>query len=117
MSHWLARLRTEASLRRLIGGAVLGLCLALAQYGATVHELSHAVEASSQHQDSDGPAGHDELCVKCLAFAQVGHSIDSLSLHFLPASYSFAPPDVEAPAAHLAALRLAYFSTGPPSFS
>ena len=117
MSHSMADTSSRHTRRAIIASLVLGFCLAFAQFGATVHELGHSVEAANAHHDSDSPSGHDELCIKCLSFAHVGHSIGTLAIHFLAPSYSFATPTAEAVRPRLAELQLAYLSTGPPIIS
>jgi hypothetical protein len=93
----------------------LAVCLVMAQYGASLHELSHAVEPVGQHHDSSLP--HDELCVKCLAFAHVGHSVTSALALFIPASYFFELPTSEIEHGRVVLLSLAYQSRAPPQLS
>ena len=98
--------------RQLLARIALALCLVLAQYGASLHELSHAVQPVGQHDDSSLP--HDELCVKCLAFAHVGHSMTSAPLLFIPASYFFEVPTIAIEFGRLVLLSLGYRSRAPP---
>jgi hypothetical protein len=101
--------------RQLLARVTLAVCLVMAQYGANLHELSHAVQPVGQHDDSSLP--HDELCVKCLAYAHVGHSMTSTLALFVPASYFFELPESEIEHGRLVLLNPAYQSRAPPQLS
>ncbi len=106
------RIATELGWRQVLARIALAVCLVMAQYGANLHELSHAVQPVGQHDDSSLP--HDELCVKCLAFAHIGHSMTSALAPFIPASYHFEVPVSAVEHGRLVVLEPAYQSRAPP---
>jgi len=74
--------------------ALLALCLLVAQLGAAVHSISHlqgsvhSVAASQALEAGHGDAaGADELCLQCLAYAQIA-SVAPLQ--------TFVAPEIEA---------------------
>ncbi|HEX4511185.1 MAG TPA: hypothetical protein VH328_13940 [Burkholderiaceae bacterium] len=61
-------------LRRFALSFVLPLALLLSQQGAVLHELSHwHMPTTSAVQTAGNAAADSDLCLACLAYAQVGH--------------------------------------------
>ena len=101
-------------LKSLLGRGLLALALLFAQQTATLHWLSHAVEATHAKASHQAPSEH---CDDCLALAGLGAAATS-SMPVLPASFAqhalyALPPVTTSPAA----LRLAFHSRAPPILS
>lgn len=114
----------QSLIRRLTLSILMPLILLLSQQGALLHELSHwhtpAASTSgsalaSDDQQAQASAVDGDLCLTCLAFAQVGGlarfevpvapKLDSLAYHF-----------ATEPVRHVAELALPVArSRGPPS--
>jgi hypothetical protein len=95
---------------RWVCGLVLGLLVALAQFGEVSHGVSHAVEALAQSASlphTPQPSGHHRSCDLCLSFGQVAAAIGTgaVTLAFVPAlpactaATTFVPASRHAPSA------------------
>jgi hypothetical protein len=103
------RTRSRPSLHRLIGGCVLALLFVLVQQHATVHWLSHAIDAVHQ-KAAPGGDGCDE-CAGLSAFAAAAPCSVPVLPMVLPQQ---ALPPAETVASIAASLRLAFRSRAPP---
>ena len=90
----------------------LALLLPVAQYAATLHGLSHAVQ---QSQGDDKQAPHFAHCELCVTAAEVASgALPTLPFTLAAPAARHAAPPIAARSAAKARAVLAYFSRGPP---
>jgi len=90
-------------LHRIIFAFTLIVSFGIAQVGAITHEISHYSNATSQSKSQDS-LPHNQVCEKCISYAELGHAVNSTDSHlprianshyYLPrysASFSYTKP-------------------------
>jgi hypothetical protein len=102
-------------LGKLCRSLVLPLLLLVAQHGALLHELSHAIAPQTQ-DESDPPTSSKHPCQLCLAFAQIQSTATATdAIPVLLTGLTFAPSVASVPAT-LAAELPSQRNRGPPAF-
>jgi hypothetical protein len=101
-----------SSLRRLIGGCVLALLFLIVQQHASLHWLSHAIDAV--HQKA-APAG--DACDECAGLSAFAAAAPSTTPVIPIVEPYHALPPAETVASIASALRLAFRSRAPPVLS
>lgn len=99
-------------LRGLAARALLALAFLFAQQTASLHWLSHAIEAT-QHKNAKVPAA--DHCDECLVLSALGAGATSSSAEPPTLAVQHALLAPATPVASKAALRLAFRSRAPPS--
>lgn len=116
MRHRIPSALKPALWRRCIGFGLLALLLLFAQQQATLHWLSHAIEATQGDAKQAPPPNH--ACDECTALAALGGAMPAPAVAPLPALAAehqrpIAFQALESPSP----LRLGYRSRAPPPLS
>ncbi|HZT55524.1 MAG TPA: hypothetical protein VFA35_04810 [Burkholderiaceae bacterium] len=98
-------------LKNMLARGLLALAFLFAQQTASLHWLSHAVEAT-QHKNAKAPAA--DHCDECLALSALGAAAPAHAAALPFAAAQHAPLAAPIAAASQAALRLAFRSRAPP---
>ena len=105
-----------APFKHIVACALLALALLGVQHAATLHWLSHAIDATHAKPDAAPAGAASEHCDACLAFSAFGSAAVAsakFTIGLLGASDSrVAPSDASA---RPATLRLAFRSRAPPT--
>jgi len=101
-------------LNTLLARALLALVLVLAQQTASLHWLSHSIEATQgKGQHKPGDSLHDP-CDECLALGALGAAATGSDLPVVALPYRHALVALEAPASAPSQLALGFRSRAPP---
>lgn len=103
-------------LKNILARGLLGLAFLFAQHTATLHWLSHAIEATRGTVSKVGAPSADH-CDECLALGALGAAAPSAGITLPAASAQHALFASPAAAPSPAALRLGFQSRAPPILS
>ncbi len=98
-------------LKNLLARGLLALAFLFAQHTASLHWLSHAIEATPSKNAKSPPADH---CDECLALSALGAAAAAHAAELPFASAEHALLSAPVAAASPAPLRLAFRSRAPP---
>ena len=97
----------------VVAGVALALAFLFAQQKASLHGLSHAINATTPSKVGKGAPALDP-CDECLALSALGAGVTSHSAGLAAPVAQHARLAAAAPVAPSAALRLAFHSRAPP---